>query len=243
MNEISEWDTNHFGFKIARISIFNDISSMLKCLKKSGVRLVIARVEASQYESVRNIMREGFEFITTEVHYKRNIRNVHIADKDPRVLISRLEGCHELDTLLQITRESFTDYMNHYWLDSKLDRGACSDVYIEWLKNSCSEETNDTVFVGAVQDMGILGYMTAHKISDTGAEILLGAVSPRAQILRAEIYKCLMIALMEYFRKQGLKFIQVSTQLHNYTVQRIWTESGFRMYKSEYTFHKWLDSA
>lgn len=241
MNEISEWDTNHFGFKIAKMSSFDDIRGDLKRFSDSGVRLIIARVEASQYASVRDLIREGFEFMTTEVYYKRAIRNIAMPHDDPRLIVRPFGGGNELDILVEITRESFANYMSHYSLDPKLDRSRCADVYVEWIKNSCSGELADAVFVGIVKGMGIVGYMTGRKISDTGGEYGLGAVSPKAQIQRARVYANMMISLMDYFQKRGLKFMRVSTQVDNYVVQKIWIENRFEIYKSEYTFHKWFE--
>lgn len=240
MNEISEWDTNHFRFKIAKMSSYDDITAHLNRFGRSGVRLVIAKVQASQYAWVRDLIREGFEFMTTEVYYKRAIGNIAIPHSDSPVIVRPFGGGSELDTLVEITRESFADYMSHYYLDPRLDRSRCTDVYVEWIKNSCSGQLGDAVFVGVIQGLGVVGYSTGRKVSDTGAECSLGAVSPKVQIQRARVYADMMISLMDYFGKRGLRFMRVSTQVDNYAVQKIWIENGFEIYKSEYTFHKWL---
>lgn len=88
--------------------------------------------------------------------------------------------------------------------------------------------------------MGIIGYSTGRRISDNWAEYSLGVVSHRVSVLRAGIYADMLINLMDYFQKVGVKYMRVSTQVDNYVVQRIWIANGFEIYKSEYTFHKWF---
>ena len=87
-------------------------------------------------------------------------------------------------------------------------------------------------------DEKIVGFIALRQNSSTEGEGVLNAVHP--DFAGAGIYGQLVCRAKQWCKDQGLQRMVISTQIDNLKVQRSWTNRGFHLFKSYYTFHRWF---
>lgn len=236
---LSEMDTERFGIRIAKLHEpkLKEFPKILKSLEKEKIEMAILRVDSNDLDLVHIAEENGFELMDTLVRYKIELKDAEKQTLDPRSDVRPVKK-GESSILMDIAKESFADYYGHYHKDPKLPRDKCTEVYIDWIRRSCDViGVANQVFVGVV-DNKICGFSTAVITKDKIGEYALAAVSEKARGFG--VYSNFVRNLITYFSEQGCIAFEVDTQINNIFVQRAWVAMGLRLFRSEYTFHKWF---
>lgn len=240
MSYISELDTKRFGFPIAKLFHANKekINAMLKDIDPTVVKMIILRVGSNDLDAVHIAEENGFKLMDTLVRYRLDLKDMKdFPELDPRSQVRPVKT-DDIPTLMEIAREGFTSYYGHYHTDPKLPSDKCTEIYIDWIRRSIDTPgVANQVFVGVV-DGQVVGFSTAVITNEKVGEFALAAVSEKTR--GAGVYSNFVRNLIKYFTQNGCVAFEVDTQINNIFVQRAWANMGLRMFKSEYTLHKWL---
>lgn len=236
---LSELDTKRFNIRIAKLHEpeIEEFPNIIKELVNENIQMAILRVDSNNLDIVHIAEKNGFELMDTLVRYTIELNRLPHLELDPRSEIRPVK-IGETKLLMDIAKESFNDYYGHYHKDPKLSKDTCTEIYVDWIHRSC--EVNgvaNQVFVGVV-DNQISGFSTAVITKENIGEFALAAVSKQAR--GYGIYSNFVKNLINYFSEKGCVAFEVDTQINNIFVQRAWVAMGLRLYKSEYTFHKWF---
>jgi len=237
--EILEWDTNHFGFKVARMNATTseELQPALDRCATSGVKLLIHRCSTDNLHFVHQLEKQGFQLMDTMVYYRLSLADTQITPvPGPAIIRPCLKT--EADDVAAIARAVYVDFIGHFHQDPRLDRAKCDALYVEWARNAClNKNLADIMFVAEMEGK-IVGF-DSHKIiqGKTGWGVISG-VSNEAQ--GKGIRTALMFAGMNWCKSQGLEYMEADVHVNHYQMHRVYAGHGFKMYASFYTFHRWF---
>jgi len=238
---LSEMDKRRFGITTAKATLQPDDSpeAMIAWCIEKNVELLIARVPGDSIRLAQDLENAGFFLTDILVYYQnRQIQQAQLTLREPYSW--RLATPEDAESVGDLAREIFKNYVGHYHSDQRLDRTDCDLVYSSWATNSCLDKSvADDVFL-IVSNKRIVGFLTVKKQSERTGEIILNGVHPDYQY--QGIYQQLITLANNWTADQQLQELIVSTQLSNLAVQKVWCRQGFEPYKNFYTFHKWLST-
>ena len=237
--QISEWDTNHFGFTIAKLLYTKDPSNIQKDMqasKRIGSKLLISRCPTDAFGWIHELGRRGFQFMDTIVYYSIDLNDYQIPEPKYQ---AREATDNDIPAVRWIARESFKGYISHFHADPKLDKNKCDEVYELWAVNSFHDRNlSNHIIVIEIERM-IAAFLTI-KVKDDGriGETVVSAVHPLAR--GKAVYTDIIIHGLKWINSQGCTKYETSTQIINISVQKAWARLGSSMDRSYYTFHLWL---
>ena len=237
--EILEWDTNHFGFKVARMNATTseELQPALDRCATLGVKLLIHRCSTDNLHFVHQLERHGFELMDTTVIYRLRLADTQITPiLGPAIIRPCLKT--EADDVAAIARAVYVDFIGHFHQDPRLDRAKCDALYVEWARNMCLDQNLADIVLVAEMEGKIVGYDSHKIIKSNVAWGVMSGVSHQAQ--GKGIRKALMVASNNWCKSHGLERMEEEMNINNYRIQRVLVSGGFRLYASFYTFHKWL---
>lgn len=240
---LSEIDQMRFGHKTAKawIEDVNGVDEILSFCTVEHVEFLIVRCPSSRLDVVHFLEREGFRLMDTQCYYTCDVNGVDLKiSSSPFTIRYYMTGDEE--DIRRLAREAFQGYFGHYHNDERLDRNRCDEVYEDWAYRSCIDKkvADDVIIVE--KDEKIVGFGTLREESRSLGRCVLVGVSKTCQ--GKGIYRKIIEKAMLWCLERGITTLEVSTQIVNIAVQKVWVRLGFEPARSEYVFHKWfLDDA
>jgi acyl dehydratase/GNAT superfamily N-acetyltransferase len=231
-------ESERFGFNVARARLAEpDFVALDAEVRGSDVDLAIVRVPAGSEGVGRltdpTIHADTLVYYQVDLHdhAPRELRNGQL---DFRAATS--DDAASLDVLVQ---ETFADYTSHYHANPALDPADVLAGYEEWARGFIGPDGRIVTLAFDGED---LAGFAAWELRGEEAEGVLYGVSP----LHAGrgLYGDLIRQTQREARAHGASRMIVSTQVHNYAVQKVWAREGFHMYQAWDTHHvlAWNDA-
>ncbi len=237
---LSEWDSKHFGVRIAsfRPKNENDLTQGLEWARGNGIEMLMARCDTSNVPTLHGLENAGFLTMDTFVRYAFDLTNREIPEDKGSTPVRSFASA-DIPIIGRLARRAFRGYIGHFHNDPKLPRDRCDAVYSEWAMNSCREKRLADEVLVADYGSEVLGFLTLKALGEDTAEATLSAVDLKAQGMG--IYRTFLIHGMRWSADHGFERIEVDSQVNNYPVQRVWERLGFEIYGSGHTLHLWLE--
>lgn len=230
--EILKWDTDFFGYPVARI--YGDELSeqyLRECLLdlKQKVRLVY-------YASSHKIEMTGLlnEFNGLFVDEKTTFYKDGVAGIKGDVHILEYNEEMNLEDLLDLGLAS--GIYSRYKVDRNIEEAKYEALYKAWVINSVNHKLAEKVFVYTSGNR-IAGMITL-GIKNNRADI--GIVAVKAAERGKGIGKALLKSAEVFSFEKGLSQIQVVTQGNNAPAIALYKAAGYSIEKTEYFYHFWL---
>jgi GNAT superfamily N-acetyltransferase len=236
-----ESERARFGYRMARLTLDSecgpaDGEKIIEMCRSSGAEMLTLRVPTEKIILVQALEALEFRFMDCLLYYECPMENLPVA-KPLTVEIREATG-EDAKEVGETARVCFTNYFSHYHADARLDRVKVSEGYVDWAQRSCGDrEVASCVFLPIVGG-AVAGFITLRQNSPTEGEGVLNAVHPN--FAGAGIYGQLINRSKQWCWDKGMERMVISTQIDNFRVQRAWSNRGFRLYKSYYTFHRWF---
>lgn len=233
------WDTELYGFKIARLIptrlTATDCESALTWAREQGIKCLYWLVDPSCHESAR--VAGLHEFTLVDVRVTLEYRSA--ADKnrplDPclseTVRIFESEDRSELYGLV-----STAFYQSRFYFDPGFPRDKVNQMYRTWIDKCIDSNDGHVQVTGTSQITGCLA-CTARD-GEVHGTIELIAVAPHS--MGKGLGKALVECALAFARERNLSRMEVATQARNIAAQRLYVKSGFIPLKQELWFHRWL---
>jgi RimJ/RimL family protein N-acetyltransferase len=253
-----EWDTNHFGFEIWGLEHLGTWGSLpqqraiakalaqevIQTTHKRGCQNIQARIPIDNLLVIHALEGAGFQTMEILTLWLFNLAKSSIPPKRDPDLVRDFEP-GDAESLIELARTAYTTTPDRFHVDPHLSPKASDELYVEWIRNSCSGELADHI---AVADSGgeAIGYATLKYFGDHDglcnariAALGLGAISPdfRNQGLVTD----LVIRNLEWLKRRQADFCFVGTQGNNIPPQRVWLKIGFKPAMAALTLHYWAD--
>lgn len=235
---LSQIDTDRFGFPVGKDYLITSstLASVLEESGRVGVRLLLARCPAQDWETVHALESSGFRLMDTLLYLRRTLDDVPPV---PGKVAVRAARSSEASAVGAVARDAFADYIGHYHTDPRLDPSKVADIYPSWAQRATADPAvADQVLVAEVGGR-IAGFGALKRVGDGGVDGILYAVAP-AQRQRG-VYRELLCASLEAAKRTGASWMEYSTQIANVAALRGVSRLGFVPDRAYYTFHRWFD--
>jgi hypothetical protein len=248
----SEWDSKHFEVNIGNIRhLFTAgtyferrqrTEQMLSYLKKKIVfDLLITKSHTEDTSLIHGLESNSFQLMDTLVTYFFDFKN-QISNFQETCKIEPLKD--ETSELKKLAKESFSETRvatDHFHADHRLDESKSDSLYEDWVENA-SRDKQGVVLV-AKMDNRVVGFTTCNinyalnrYSSIKVGSLILSAVSPEYR--QAQVYTSMIQAGLRWLSDK-VDIADLGTHIGNYSVQRAWSRLGFRIVRSQHTWHKW----
>lgn len=218
----------------------NDIDEtiIIKDLINNSVDLAIIRVPVESIHNLYRLENLNIPYIVADtlVYYKVGLSDYPtnpIVNKDIEFIECTEKNVAELRKLVT---EIFQEYHNHYFSNPYLNRNDILEGYIEWANNYIRTIKKDRFVFLVKKQNNYIAFLTC-SISfekNEGEIVLNGVLSSESG---KKIYSDMIRFIQSYMKNLGIKRMIISTQVHNYAVQKVWMREGFRMYSACNTVH------
>ena len=237
--KILEWDTNHFGVKIASFAPLNesDVIEGVKWARDNAIQLLMGRCDTSDIKVINSMEKANFLLMETLVCYKFDFLNRSVPEAKKNIPIRSILP-KDIKAIGEISKTAFKDFIDHFHRDPKLNQEKCDALYEQWAINSYKDKNLAERIIIADDRGKVLGFQMTKRVNEEVAEGGLAAIDLKSQ--GRGIYTSLLINAMQWCKEKGFKKMEVKTQIPNYKVQRIWQRHGFEINSSLHTLHLWL---
>lgn len=237
--EYSSSESNRFKMRVFRGVLENIVAQEIQdFILEHQVDIAIIRIPCDKLSQLYKVDRLGFPFLVADtlVYYY-----VDLTKYEPQILKNnnlqfiKYEACHH-EILCNLVQAIFSSYTSHYDSNPVLPKEEILEGYKEWA-SSYLESMDDEKIAWLIQQNGkYVGFATCgYRENIHEAEGVLFGVLPEAS--GAGLYSDIIRFTQGYFKKMGFSFMKVSTQIHNFAVQKVWSREGFMLKKAYNTIH------
>lgn len=227
------WDTEFFGFSVARWLQDNptdmEIEQADAWCEREGVRCLYALIPASNPRAVQRLAAAGYRWVDIRVTLRASPPPT-VAAIPTAVRAARSEDVAALRAIAAVSHRD-----GRFYSDPCFPRERCDAFYAEWIENS-TKGFEDAVFVADL-GQGPVGYVTCKRKESSLGQIGLFAVADQAR--GKGLGRELLAAAYAWFRAEECACVDVVTQGANVDAQRIYQRNGFVTHGVGVWLHKW----
>ena len=237
--ELNALETARFGIVAAHVTDPLALpESIDKAARDAGVRMLTVRLPANDLRRVHAFEDAGYRLMDTLVYYSRGLDDLSDRHVMPEGISVRQAVPEDAGAVVKVAQAGFAGYIGHFHVDPYLDSAAADAAYVEWAEVSTARTSSAAPVLVAESGAAIVGFLTLRHINPKEMELVLSAVYPSYQ--GKGLYGSLVNAALALAKAHGALQVVTSTQINNYSVQRVWSRLGFWHSRSLYTLHKWF---
>ena len=230
------WDSEHFGFEIARLNVSElsseNLRTEIEAAQQSGIRCLYWLANRNAVAALPR--SPGIKVLDTRVVYSRALIN---ADRHPDVDSTGIRSAEnqDLPELLRLASASHTN--TRFFQDESFPVNRARSLYSLWIQKAISDP-DQMVFVSGPHGRP-RAYITCGPSPDSnGAAIGLVAVAPKHR--REGHGQKLVSAALMWARELGFTNLDVVTQGRNHPARRLYEKIGFDLVEESTWVHIWL---
>lgn len=249
------WDSEQLGFRVAKIDHLLAVGpygqaiqtkkalldAMLTDPRNRGIRYIACRVNADDLSGLHLLEQQNFVTVDGILTFSLDLSRWFPTSMDIDYEV-RPARESELDEIRSIGATAFV--YDRFHSDPIIPRAIADKLKATWVENACRGVVADLVIV-ASKDHKVLGFVTckinrsAGKCFGTGIGSLdLVAVSAEARGKGVAYW--ISQASLEWFKKNGMRFVEVGTQFRNHAASTVYQKAGFKLVSSSITLRKWI---
>ncbi len=234
---ILEWDSDFFGFKIARVNgnrlEVNTTARILDWCRENGVRCLYFLADGDHPETTRLAEKNGFHLTDIRVTFECSLAG--LGSGNPLGEVTRPALPQDIPALRRIAASSYHD--SRFYFDDRFSRAACDHLYETWIENSMAGYAQAVLVAGLPGRPE--GFITCHtKPEQHKGQIGLVGVDEAAR--GHGTGRTLVLESLHWFAGQGLESVQVVTQGRNIAAQRLYEKCGFLTVEIKNWYHRWF---
>lgn len=241
-----EWDTEQFGIPAARLDFLDAcgsyaqastekqklLAAVLAQCQEAGIHHLSTRVDTENFTTIHALEKAGFELIDGIQTFFLLLDGRSVSAPS----CARMFAPEDLLEVLEIARTAFI--FDRFHADQSLSQAVADRVNENWTRNSCIGTAADAVFV-AEEDGRVASYVTCQVDRKTLRGTIILVATAKWARGRGAAHRASESAI-HWFARQGLKDVEVGTQLRNIPAARLYESLGFRMTRTSLTFRKVL---
>ncbi|MBM3326300.1 MAG: GNAT family N-acetyltransferase [Calditrichaeota bacterium] len=237
------WDSEFFGIRIGRIdlhrltALFSEEIVAWQAAERLDCIYFLA--DSDDQTTARLAIKFGFDLVSIRVLLDIETKSILIKDEKYPDSIIRPAAALDLPVLLPIAARSYTD--SRYYKDGRFAPAKCDELYVTWLRKSIVEDYADIVWTAEIDKLAA-GFV-ACKIERQTMAGNIGLVGIGAAARGKGFGRRLIMASLEWFKKEGCRKVEVVTQGCNISAQRLYQSCGFRTRSVQLWYHRWLKNS
>lgn len=232
-------DSARFGYRIYRGKFDNvEPRSLLKAIISDAVDIAIVRVPAGSGKDLLALSRFGMHPIhaDTLVYYEADLDQLTPQPLRNQELQFSIATTDDTTDLARLVSSTFEGYVSHYHANPHLDAEDILEGYAEWAAGFIdSPQSGRSTWIAKRHGKIVAFACCAHNDSLGTCEGVLYGVHPDHS--GGGLYGDLIRHTQASYKSQGFKRMQVSTQIWNLAVQKVWSREGFLLKEAFDTYH------
>lgn len=238
-----EWDSQLFGFPVARIvpTDIDDaaIHSALREGARRGVRLAYWSPDAKRPVSKDLLMKWGGRLIDRRAVFQRplEISEPRCSDIPGTFAVEEYPPGPASEKIIALSL--LAGQYSRFRTDTKIPPGVFERLYTLWGMRSTTRQIADVVLVARQADAGLVGLITG-SIDESRHMGNIGLVSVDPDFHRLGIGAALLRAVQDAFRNRGATVSRVATQTQNRGACLLYQRAGYELVEDSSVFHFWL---
>jgi dTDP-4-amino-4,6-dideoxy-D-galactose acyltransferase len=234
--KLLEWDTMHFGYKIASVRIpkltEKDLRRLINDLQIDNYRLAYCYVDPSD-EISNNSLLNTCGFIADEkVLFIKKIGKLDNLMHSSNICSYKSDFTSEKLKLLAFQSGMYSRFK----LDEKFVNNEYEKLYFEWIDKSVKKEIADEILV-YYKDKEEKGFVTLSMKNKIGS---IGLIAVDEKERGNSIGKELMKAAFSTFKAKDILNVEVVTQKANTRACEFYKSLGFEVGTVENIYHLWI---
>jgi dTDP-4-amino-4,6-dideoxy-D-galactose acyltransferase len=235
--ELLEWDSDFFGFRIARVRgnvlTGETVQQIDAWCYQNDIRCLYFLSRADEPATSQLAEENGLRLVDVRMTFEYDMTRSRFNTPDLPTIIRSFQP-EDVDILQIIVRDSYRD--TRFYFDVNFPTHMSDLMYETWFKRSC-EGYAQAVFVSELVGLPV-GYITCHIDEEQRiGKIGLIGVGRRAQ--GRGIGQTLVVSAVDWILSQGAQRVEVVTQGRNCVAQRLYQRCGFLTKDVQLWFHKW----
>ncbi len=236
--KILKWDTDFFGFVVAKICPHSlrdqTLIHTLEGLRKNNVKLVYWASDPQDEASQKLARALGGTFVDQKVTYFINLDCEYKSNLAITSEIKVFDGNWPNKDLTNLAIES--GLHSRFKVDPKIPKEKFEELYTIWIRESVKRNIADSVLVW--EDCGRIVGMITVAIKNKRGDIGLIAVDESVRGKR--IGEKLVYSALKWAQSKGYMTNQVVTQGNNRAACRLYEKCGYEIEKIQNYYHFWL---
>jgi dTDP-4-amino-4,6-dideoxy-D-galactose acyltransferase len=232
-----QWDTNFFGFSVARITNPranpDQLQQAVRQMQQQGIRLAYWFADQPTAEMHASALSLGAALVDQKLTFVASTIDLPDADFPAMPRVAQYHDGMSIDDLKQLAVDS--GVYSRFVVDANFPRNVARALFEEWIVRSLNKTVADEVLV-IPQDSSIAGMVT---LSHSGPRAVIGLLAVDARFRGQGLGGTLVRAALNWAREHGFPEIQVVTQDANVAARHLYVKSGFQLEKSEACYHFW----
>lgn len=232
---ILEWDSRHFGMRIARVErparTKSEMDAVIAWSVAENVDGLYYYCDIADRNAIQLACCAGFDMVDVRVDLEVAVANTPESANSTSI---RRAVEQDLPVLQDIARRSHQH--SRFYADGRFGRAACDRLYELWIERDFRTQFG-SVWVAEVQ-LKAVGYISCLIEERNVGRISLFAVDPEYR--GRGIGKDLMRRALQWFREESCEVVRVSTQGANLGALRFYVRAGFVPREMGLWFHKWF---
>lgn len=236
--QILEWDSNFFGFAVARIIpkkiSCEQLQNILIDLKKINVKLVYWATDSADTESHMAAKYLGGYLADEKITYSIDLKKIYENNILSPIKVEEYNQQIPNSELENLAIQS--GMYSRYNLDPNFSKSQFEKLYRNWIINSTNKTISDAVLVIHEKNK-IVGMITLVEMAENG---YIGLIAVDSSMRGKGLGKALVRSAISWFKVKGYDKIKVVTQTRNIAACNLYEKIGFSEKKVEYFYHFWL---
>ena len=240
--QILEWDSNFFGFPIARLKPCKldqlNIHQVLDWCQANSVKCLYFMAASDDIDSIGVAEANGFHLVDLRITLENQLNKKNVTKNVLPIegLKIRTAIAEDVPLLEKIARCSYR--LSRFYIDSNFPRILCDDLYATWIKQSCKGGSK-MVLVADLNSKPV-GYITCDVADEYIGEGKIGLFGIDPEYRGLGIGLQLVDQALDWFKESHFENIKVVTQGRNVQAIRLYQKCGFFLFSVDCWYHRWF---
>ncbi|MEW6366236.1 MAG: GNAT family N-acetyltransferase [Acidobacteriota bacterium] len=235
--EILKWDSEFFGFPVARITCpvlsHRPLSRILRALAQTGAKLIYWPTSSAIEQRDPVLQSHNGRLVDVKTTYAIDLSRDVITEAGATFGIRSYGIDAASPDLISLAIQAGEH--SRFAVDPLIPRNKFEELYTIWIKKSVDKTLADDVLVAA-SGGAITGMITVGRKGSRGD---IGLVAVDREWRGRKLGEALVRAALRWFARNNLERVQVVTQGSNAGANRLYAKCGFSIEKQEYYYHFW----
>jgi len=232
-----EWDSRHFGLRIARVSasalLDGHAAEIDDWRRQEQVDCLYLLAPLDHLPARRLAETLGFHLIDVRITLERTT-----AGGQPPTFAATRPFCDaDLPRLVHLAGTLHRD--SRFFVDTGFPEARSRAMFERWMMRACSEPAYHVIV--AEVDGGPAGYVACERKHDGSGQIQLVGVDVTAQ--RRGLATQMLNDAMAHFARHGVSHVTVVTQATNLAALRLYESLGFLTRAHDAWYHWWAQES
>jgi dTDP-4-amino-4,6-dideoxy-D-galactose acyltransferase len=246
--QLLPWDTEFFGLKIGRVLPLTldreSLAEIIRLAEHHEFDCLYFQADPDDETTVKLAEKGGFHLVDVRILLEHPFDGRpapvprYAIPGDIRLAPARPEDRPGLE---EIAVE--TGHTSRFYFDSRFPPDACPRLYRAWLNKAMNDERDQvlvahTLLRAEPLESRPVGLIACGRTDDVGVIQLTGVTSGwRGR----GVGTALVQGALDWFRAQGLRGVEVTTQARNVPAQRLYQQMGFSTRHMSLYYHRWTE--